>query len=75
MLLRIRSVSKSLPSEKKAPMASAKISCFDTASNRVMDDRNLTSSGEPRMASIQTGAFNETRPENIVGEIGDRFAS
>src|ERR1700730_9137233 len=33
-------------------MASAKISCFETASNSVMHDRNFISSGEPRISII-----------------------
>jgi hypothetical protein len=31
-------------------VASAKISCFETASNSVMQDRNFISSGEPRIS-------------------------
>src|SRR3981189_2499259 len=33
-------------------MASAKTSCFETASNSVMEDRNFMSSGDPRISPI-----------------------
>jgi hypothetical protein len=33
-------------------MASAKISCFETASNNVMEDRKFMSSGDPRISPI-----------------------
>ena len=64
-------------------MASAKISCFVTASNNVMEDRNFMSSGDPRISSIdrslarhdKAGAFDQARPEHVVSEIGDGFAA
>src|ERR1700724_2470470 len=49
-------------------MASAKISCFETASNSVMHDRNFMSSGKPRISvmgfslAAETGDLRKDEP-------------
>src|ERR1700738_1410688 len=50
LVSRISKVARSFPSGYNAAMASAKISCFETASNSVMHARNFMSSGEPRIS-------------------------
>jgi hypothetical protein len=60
-------------------MASAKISCFETASNSVMHDRNFMSSGEPRISVMgfslgrqnEARAFDQARSEQVMLRITD----
>jgi hypothetical protein len=79
LVSRISKVARSFPFGENAPMASAKISCFETASNSVMHDRNFIVVGRAEDIGYrlfacrqnEARAFEQARSEHIVLQVSD----